>query len=121
MTQVYRKPDTDEDETVEITVEQYQAHKDMCKTVIAQRVAAQRLFTNEDFQTLVMRGFVEGEAERLTGMIISGTLPEEEMENCAKDLRAIGVFNSYMSSCVQKGNYAEDQLAKLEEAFKAQN
>jgi len=99
--------------------EEFEAYKSSCLEVIEQAKAAERLATNPDFQAVIMKAYFEDEPARLAALVVSGRLPEGQIEECFKDMKAIGSLNAFLSQYVQKGIVAQQELEDLEEARQA--
>lgn len=106
----------DEDEGIVLTLEEYEDAKASLSKIIDRADAARRLVKNEDFNNLVMIGYLTDEPKRLAELMASGRLPSANMDNCLKEMAAIGAFRNYMKMHIEQGNMARDELSALEEA-----
>jgi len=106
----------DEDEGIVLTLEEYEDAKESLGKIIARADAARRLSGNDDFKNLVIEGYLIDEPKRLVELMASGRLPQMNMDNCVKDVEAIGRFRNYMKMHIEQGNMARDELAALEKA-----
>lgn len=106
----------DEEEGIVLTLEEYEEAKESLGKIIARADSARRLVQNEDFNNLVMVGYLTDEPQRLAELMASGRLPNTNMENCMKEMTAIGLFRNYMKMHIEQGNMARDELESLEEA-----
>ena len=104
----------DEDIPVELTLEEYEETKASLKIIIQRADAARRLGQNDDFKALILDGYLTDEPQRLAGLMSSGRLPSQSMENCTKEMDAIGRFRSFMKLHMEQGQMATDELAGLE-------
>jgi len=107
---------TSGEETISLTLEEYEDAKKTLETVIQRADCARRLSKNPDFISLVMEGYLDAEPQRIAGIMASGRLPDSSMENCKLDLRAVGSFRNYLKDFIEQGNLARDELTGLEEA-----
>lgn len=101
-----------------MTFEEYQQYRASVEHVIKQSDMAARLAKNADFQALIMEDYFTREPARLGGLIASGRLNENQIQACVQDLRGIAQLRTFMTTFIQKGNIARDELANLEEARK---
>ncbi len=107
---------TEEDEgPMVLDLEQYEELKKAYQVVIERAECARRLAENPDFQKLVMEGYLQDEPKRLAELMASGRLHQTNLENCTRELDAIGKFRTYLSNIIQQGNISEDDLKALEE------
>jgi len=119
MTQLYEGFDGDDavHQEVGISYDELQELREACNSTIEIAKAAERLFHNEDFQTVIHKGYMGTEPQRLAGLLVSGKLTDKEADEVVKDLKSIGSLNTFLSLAVQKGQMAADQLEGLEEAY----
>jgi len=106
----------EDEEPIELTHEQYVEAKSHYETIIERAESARRLSTNVDFVNLIMNGYLTNEPQRLAELMASGRLNEQIMQNCVRDIAAVGSFRNYMKMHVEQGNMAYDELVSLEEA-----
>jgi len=113
-------PITGDDELVErvMTLEEFQEYRASCEAVLAQSESAERLSKNSDFIKLIMEDYFQREPARLASLMSSGRLNEKQFQECVQDLRGIANLRVFLSTFIQKGNIAREELANLEEARK---
>ena len=109
--------DTTEEQTAQLTVEQYQDYKKSCLDLLEMAKAAERLSENPDFKLIVMDAYFDQEPKRLAGLMATGKLNDRQFEDCASDLKAIGSMRAFLQDFIQKGNIATGELKNLEEAW----
>jgi len=124
MTQLYEGYEGEGDvgapaETTFTSYEEFEAYKSSCLAVIEQAKAAERLASNPDFQTVIMKAYFEDEPRRLASLMASGRVTDNDFNACAQDIKAIGSLNAFLSQYVQKGIIAQEELEMLEEARQA--
>ena len=96
-------------ETVELTIAEG-------KRLMERRAAAQRLAKNKDFQKLVLEGYFVDEAARLA-LLYSDPNMAQHREHIEKDLYGVGGFKRYMSTIIQMGNIAENEMSDHEQTL----
>ena len=106
----------DDEEPILLTIEEYEETRDALRSIILRADAVKRLNENDDFQTMIVQGYLTDEPVRLANLMASGKLPEKSMENCLKELDAIGRFRNFLKLMVEQGSQAEGDLVNLEEA-----
>ena len=103
-------------EEIELTLEQYEEAKQHYQGIIDRADAARRLADNPDFQMLVLDGYLTNEPKRIAELMASGRLNQMNLDNCSREMAAIGAFRNYMKMHIEQGNLAKDELVGLEEA-----
>lgn len=106
----------EDEEPMVLSLEEYEDAKKSLETIIVRADAALRLSKNEDFKQLVMQGYLSDEPKRLAELMASGRLVQQSMENCTRELDAIGKFRNFMREMTSQGEMARTELASLEEA-----
>lgn len=106
----------EDEEPMVLSLEEYEDAKKSLETIIVRADAALRLAKNEDFKQLVMQGYLSDEPKRLADLMASGRLVQQSMENCTRELDAIGKFRNFMREMTSQGEMARTELASLEEA-----
>lgn len=106
----------EEPETIELTLEQFEEAKEHFADIIAKGDAARRLAANDDFQLLVMTGYLTEEPQRMAELMSSGRLNDKVFGDCTDAIKAVAKFRDYMKNIVEQSNMAADELAGLEEA-----
>lgn len=97
-------------ETINVTIEQTKEAIDIRNMVI-------RLTKNQDFSTIVEKGYFQEEASRLTLLLADpNTQTPEIQEQIIKDLNSIGRFRQYLGARINAGNMAEKALSDHEAA-----
>lgn len=107
----------EEQETVNLSFDEYTEYKQSCEELIRQAEAAARLAQNADFNEIVMDAYFDKEPKRLAGLMATGRLSEKQFDECASELRAIGSLRTFLQDYIQKGNIAADELKNLEVAW----
>jgi len=80
--------------------------------------ALERLHENEDFQKVILEGYLDKEADRLFGVLVEpSTLKRDVMENIQDKLTAIRNVKQYFGTTLQNAAMAPDQIAE-EQAFR---
>ena len=105
-----------EPETIELTLEQFEEAKKHFADIIAKGDAARRLADNDDFQLLIMTGYLTEEPVRMAELMSSGRLNDKVFDDCADVIKAVAKFRNYMKNIMEQSNMAADELAGLEEA-----
>ena len=100
----------------QMTFEQYQEYRASVEHVLKQSEMAERLAKNSDFQALIMEDYFTREPARLGSLMASGRLREQDFQACVQDLRGIAHLRTFLSTFIQKGQIARDELAMLDEA-----
>lgn len=108
---------SDEESPKELTLEEFEQAKKEYQAILDVAEAARRLSENPDFKMVVMDRYFEHEPTRLANLMASGKVHETTLNNCAKELEAIGKFRSFLSFTLEQGNIAASDLAGLEEAW----
>lgn len=98
---------------------EFEEYKATVLEVVEQAKASMRLAENADFQTVIMKAYLEDEPRRLGALMASGKLSEKDFQDCANDLRGIGNLAMFLSMYAQKGVIASEELEGLEEARRA--
>ena len=106
----------EDEEPMVLSLEEYEDAKKSLETIITRAEAAIRLSKNDDFNQLVMQGYLSDEPKRLADLMASGRLVPQSMENCTRELDAIGKFRNFMREMTSQGDMARTELASLEEA-----
>lgn len=112
--EIYDNGADTEDNTTEMTMEEFDSYKASCLYLIEQAKAAAKLAADPNFQTLIMENYFVEEPKRLGSLMASGKLTEKGFEGCVSDLRAIGHLHSYLQDFIEKGNIAAGELENLE-------
>jgi hypothetical protein len=108
----------DDTVTMEITVEEYQNHKEAAEHLLREAEMAQRLAKNPDFIALIMENYFVREPSRLGQLMASGRLNEKQMQEVIQDIRGIASLRVFMNSFIQRGLIAQNELAELEASRK---
>jgi hypothetical protein len=107
----------DDEAPKELTLEEFEQAKKEYQAILDVAQAARRLSENPDFKMVVMDRYFEHEPTRLANLMASGKVHETTLNNCAKELEAIGKFRSFLTFTLEQGNIAADDLAGLEQAW----
>lgn len=99
--------------------EEFEAYKATVLEVVEQAKACMRLNDNPDFQSVIMKAYLEDEPRRIGALMASGRCTPKVFDECVEDLRGIGNLASFLSQYAQKGVIANEELEALEEARKA--
>lgn len=97
---------------VEISIEN-------AKKLVARKKLVLALENNKAFQELVLKGYFEQEAVRLTHLMSDPSLAPEHQPKVYQDLMSIGGFKRYLHTIVMMGTMAENQIAADEETLDA--
>lgn len=114
---LYENDVQDTEETVHLTVEQYQESKASCEELLRQAKAASKLAENPEFKEIVMDAYFDQEPKRLAGLMATGRLSDRQFDGCISELRAIGSLRTFLQDYIQKGNIAQSELENLEIAW----
>jgi hypothetical protein len=99
---------------IEITIED-------CKVVVERGKALQRLLENPDFNSIIMKGYMEREAHRLTLMLADPACETVQgRENIVRDLSAIAQLNAHFRTIRTAGDVAQRTLAEHQEELEFQ-
>lgn len=85
------------------------------KRLMKIRDAALRLHQNPDFKTVVLEAFFRDEAALQVMNASNPTLTREQREDILSMAMAAGHFKRFLSICVQKGNWGEGQIPRIEQ------
>ena len=108
--------DEEDDVPVVLSLEEYLQTKKSLETIIQKGEALKRLLSNDDFDILVVKGYLTHEPQRLAELMASGRLHGSTMQNCADDIGSVGKFRAFLNNIAQQSNEAFNELASLEEA-----
>ena len=78
---------------------------------------AQKLSLQPAFRKLVLEGYFVEEASRLALLSSDPTLPEHIRDAVKRDLNGPGAFKRYLSTIVQMGQMAEQEIRESEETL----
>jgi hypothetical protein len=106
----------DADETIPLSLEEYEDAKNTLQSIIDRGDAAIRLLDNPDFTHLVMEGYLTNEPLRLAELMASGRLNEKNFDNCVQEMKSIANFRTYMRQFTEQAGMAREELKSLEEA-----
>ncbi len=79
------------------------------------RDAALRLHQNPDFKLVVLEAYFRDEAALNAMNASNPTLTREQREDILSMAMAAGHFKRFLSICVQKGNWGEGQISRIEQ------
>lgn len=89
---------------------------DECKEVIERGKALDRLLDNPDFSSLIMKGYMEREAHRLTLLLADPACESPQgRENVVRDLSAIAQLNAFFRTIRTSAVVAGRSLKEHEE------
>ena len=111
---LYNASNGSEEEEELLTLEEYEERKGYLNDIIDMGQSALRLAENPDFMKLIMQGYFTDEPQRLAELMASGRINSKTMDDCAKELDAIGKFRSYMKRFTEQHHLAVDELKSLE-------
>lgn len=106
----------DEEPVMEISLEEYEDAKKHLLTIIDRGDAALRLAKNSDFVQLILEGYLDEEPKRLAELMASGRLHQQTLDNCTRELDAVGKFRNFMKNMTEQASTARNELADLEQA-----
>lgn len=107
---------TEEDEVIELTHEQFEEAKAHFADIIAKGEAARRLSHNDDFQLLILTGYLDEEPSRMAALMASGKANDKVFDDCADAIKAVAKFRMYMKNIITQSEMAEEELESLEKA-----
>lgn len=94
---------------IEITIED-------CKEVVAIGAVLERLLDNPDFNTLIMKGYMERESHRLTLLLGDPAFESgQARENVYRDLSAVAQLNAFFRKTRTAATVAKRTLTEHEE------
>ncbi len=108
-----------EDQTTEMTFDQFEEYKASCLYVIKQAKAAAILAQDPNFITIIMENYFSDEPKRLGCLIASGRMTPKSEDDAVRDLKSIGHLRKYLQDFIEKGNIAAGELENLEIAYAA--
>ena len=77
--------------------------------------AIEALHENEDFQRVILSGYLDDEAQRLFGVLVEpSTLKRDVMENIQDKLASIRNLKQYFGTSLQNAHMAPEQIAEEE-------
>ena len=90
-------------------IEQVELSVEEVKSLIAFRDRVLKLWQNKDFQEVIEKAFLEGEAVRLTHLYTDNAVmsDKELREKVHVDLQSVGFLKRFLSVSVTLGNHAE--------------
>jgi len=106
--------DNPDEETVHLTMDQYQEYKASCEELLRQAKAAEKLAGLPEFKEIVMDAYFDQEPKRLAGLMATGRLSDKQFDECVGELKAIGSMRTFLQDFIQKGNIAQSELENLE-------
>ena len=114
---IYDNEESNNENTVHMTHEEYMAYKLSCETLLSQAKQAEKLAELPEFKAIIMDAYFDQEPKRLAGLMATGRLNENQFNDCVSDLRSIGSLRTFLQDFIQKGNIASDELKGLEIAW----
>ena len=106
----------EEPEMIELSLEQFEEARAHFADIITKGDAARRLANNQDFQLLVLHGYLKDEPGRMSDLMASGKANDRVFDDCADAIKAVGKFRMYMKNIMEQSKMANDELESLEEA-----
>lgn len=98
---------------IEITIED-------CKEVVNRGAALERLLDNPDFNSLIMKGYMERESHRLTLLLADPACETPQArDNIVRDLSAIAQLNAFFRTIRTAAEVAGRSLKEHEELLQA--
>lgn len=85
------------------------------KRLIKVRDAVLRLHQNPDFKTVVLESYFRDECALQAMNASNPTLTREQREDILSMAMAAGHFKRFLSICVQKGNWGEGNIPRIEQ------
>lgn len=93
-----------QEHNIQLSIEQ-------AKTMVERADAVQRLRSNQDFQHVVLKGYLEGEAVRLVHLKSDPTMADEHSQTVIdRDINAIGAFASYLQTILAHGEMSRNAM-----------
>lgn len=77
--------------------------------------AIDRLFINEDFKEVILKGFCEDEMKRTLGLAVSENMPEQTRELCNQLAKSSAALTNYLELHTRYGLMAEQEIPDVEE------
>lgn len=94
---------------IEVTIEQ-------CKEVVERGKSLDRLLNHPDFNSLIMKGYMERESHRLTLLLADPSCESPQArENVVRDLSAIAQLNAFFRTVRTAADVAARSLKEHEE------
>lgn len=94
---------------IEVTIEQ-------CKEVVERGKTLERLLNHPDFESLIMKDYMERESHRLTLLLADPSCETPQArDNVVRDLSAIAQLNAYFRTVRTAGDVAHRSLVEHEE------
>ena len=98
-------------EEVDARIDELKGHVEMAEAV-------KRLEENEDFQKVIIGGYLDNEAHRLFGVLVEpSTLKRDVMENIVDKLSSIRNLKQYFGTIGQNAHMAPEQIEE-EQAYR---
>lgn len=106
--------DFGDESEIEMTQEEFEAHKAACEELLEKAKAASKLADDPNFKSIIMEDYFTKEPKRLGSLMASGKLTKQGFDGAVEDLRSIGHLRSFLTDYISKGNIAKDELDQLE-------
>jgi hypothetical protein len=82
----------------------------------------ERLFKNKDFKEVIMKGYFENEAIRLTSLLGHPQMQgEQTQKNIINDLKGIAALQGYISKLEMQADRAKDSVAEAKQMLTEMN
>lgn len=99
---------------IEVTIEQ-------CKEVVERGKSLERLLNNPDFNSLIMKDYMERESHRLTLLLADPACESAQgRENVMRDLSAIAQLNAFFRTVRTAADVGERSLKEHQEELEYQ-
>lgn len=77
--------------------------------------AIDRLYINEDFKEVILKGFCEDEMKRTLGLAVAENINPETRELCNQLAKASAALTNYLELHTRYGLMAEEEIPNVEE------
>lgn len=95
---------------IEVSIEELKVH-------VERKAILNRLMANTDFQEIVDKEYFVNEASRMLLLRDDPNLPANKKAFLEADMYGPGSFKRFLSTIIQLGNIAEDNIAQMQETM----
>lgn len=89
------------------------------KAQVEFKKAIDRLYINEDFKEVILKGYCEDEMKRALGMAVAQNIDPQTRELCNQLAKAGAALNNYLELHTRYGLMAEEEIPNVEEQLNA--
>lgn len=97
-------------EEIELSIED-------AKKIVTKGEMAEKLYTNPEFEALILEGFMKEEVLRMTSLMSDPNIPETFRECVKRDLHGPATLRRYLQTLVQMGRAAQNEIEGHEETI----